>query len=362
MNTPIQDLEDQIRGHYQQELGVPSPASDLWSKIADRLPAQEQPLSWRQRWFQPFALARAAIPALPRLTPARRLLVAGSLLCALLCVSGVVYGAISAVRTNPAPGAAISSADALLLAQLLQQNPKASVQQLALNQFTVHQTQTVESNTVMLQKILADANNVLLVYTIDGHTPLSLGSPDLFPTITLSDGQMLFPLFGEYKAQSSPKGADGRSVYPPVAALAYFPGLALEENPRQVTLHITIPIGRGASAHFTVTVPYYAAKIVSINQTVMLSGQALTLERVAITPSETRFYFKNGSPDPTNLMWRLSIAGKTYTVNAGAAPTGGEDYISFWQALQNKTGTWTLKASHFGSDDQTLAQFRFSVA
>ncbi len=69
--------------------------------------------------------------------------------------------------------------------------------------------------------------------------------------------------------------------------------------------------------------------------------------------------------DLTLSFWSLSIAGKTYNASSGNYAgflTGGENYTSFWEALQNDRGIWTVKVSDPPGTGQDSWQFTFSVA
>ncbi|WP_201394075.1 hypothetical protein [Ktedonobacter sp. SOSP1-52] len=137
---------------------------------------------------------------------------------------------------------------------------------------------------------------------------------------------------------------------------------------------------------FSFTVPFHAGRVLTPHQTVRVQGIALTLEKVVVTPSETRLYIRGLTP-PTppsapgalpaqytdwSYALKLTVGGQTYSgyrypgspniffssLYPGADPTlqdggGGEVPIflnqdpnivgiSLFQPLFEKHGSWTL--------------------
>ncbi len=347
MNTsPMQDLEQQLRTHYQQEIGKPSSASDFWHKLEYHLPAQEHPQVWWKRWFRMFSLPGVMTSSAPRPVSGRHFVVAGPLLLGMsLLVFGIVYtagmpGSLHRT-TRTTQNTTIVSADTALLSQLLLSTSQANTSQLARSgQFTqIDQTQNIGSHTVSLQKVYADANNIIIGYTADVSRMASIppgpvhSVVPLVPsfTITLSNGQTLREDGAQFKTVSGQKR---------IAVLSYFDASSIQGNPQQLQLSFSI-----MGAHFERTVPFHAGKTVQLNQKTFTNsaGYAITFDRVVITPSETRFFIKGMGE------WaKLSIAGKIYQpelMSGSAIFPSGESYISYWKDLHNDTGTWTLQAS-----------------
>jgi hypothetical protein len=361
MKTSPHDLEQQIRAHYQQVLGDPPPSAALWLQIADRLPTQEHPLPWWQRRRQAFVPSNGAVPVSSRWTLTRRLVVIGSLQCTLAVVSGLVY-AVGIFRSSHRNTPGVSSSQ--LLTKLLQSDQRESIQQLAQSdQFTVDQMQMVNADTVRIQKILADSNNIILAYTIDGSTPIP--PKEMKPAITLPGGHTL-PMLSSDSEFSSTSMSDALHGIPPIAVLAVFDATSIQGYPQSVSLQITIPSGGTSAAHFNMNVPFYAGKTVTINQTDTLNGQALTLDRVVITLSETRLYYITGPADLGNLSGRLSFNETAFPYMGMGGPNRlGESYISFPTDFLDKTGTWVVKIATIPISkviEQGSWQFTFPVA
>lgn len=268
------------------------------------------------------------------------------------------------------PSPSLSTMDALLLQQLLQhKETPTSIRQLAQSgQFTdLNLTKVTDTGNVVIQKVYADANNVVLVYTIDTSvwqkdtfcTVSQLKSRQCDPavcplTIITSENQTL-PCYGSL-------ANFGRSTSKRVAILAYYDTSSIPGNPHQLQLKISLT-KRGSSsgeALDEITVLFHAAKtVITVNQTATSHGDALTLERVVITPTEARFY-NSALPSAFVSPATLSIAGKTYDPDNfhiddwtqankladlyGWAVTSARrgNAVSFYDALLGQTGTWML--------------------
>jgi hypothetical protein len=341
MKTSPHDWEQHIRAYYQQKFGEPSPSDTLWSQIAERLPMQEHSPSWWQRIRRMLAQSSVATLASAR---KHHFVMVGTLVCVLVVVSSLVYaiGILGSSHVYNAPGVSPTQVDALLVAKLLQNDPRQSIQELAqIDQFTVNQAQTVNASTVRIQKILADANNIILVYTIDGSAALffSPKGEALQPIITLSGGQPL--PFGGWNTQSDTMN-DAHSI----AILAWFDAASIGDKSQYMNLQIAIPSGGTAEAHFDIRVPFYAGKTIMLNKTVTSNGQLLTIDRVVITLSTTRIYYTTGLADLGSLFVSLSIGESTYKFevkNENGFLPESESYMYVWDDLQEKTGTWVME-------------------
>lgn len=84
---------------------------------------------------------------------------------------------------------------------------------MADNEFTVPQMKNVGGNTVTIQKVLADGNNVLLEYTIDGSTGVLAPAEGGNVSVTLPGGQTVYGAGGI--APSSESTVDGKLLFSP---------------------------------------------------------------------------------------------------------------------------------------------------
>jgi hypothetical protein len=320
--------------------------------------------------------------ALPRIRPLRlgaklgkkKALLAVAAIVVLTLLSAALLRATGAswfrqgqiAQTSPS----LSTADALLLQQLLQnKGTPVSIRQLAQSgQFTdLNLTKVTDTGNVGIQKVYADANNVVLVYTID----TSVWQTDTFCTVSqlksrpcdsavcpltiMTSEKQPLPCYGSL-------ANFGRSTIKRVAILAYYDTSSIQGNPHQLQLKISLT-RRGSSsgeALDEITVPFHAEKtVITVNQTATSHGDALTLERVVITPTEARFY-NSALPSAFVSPATLSIAGKTHDPDNfqidgwtqankladlyGWAVTSAKrgNSVSFYDALLGQTGTWML--------------------
>jgi hypothetical protein len=274
-------------------------------------------------------------------------------------------------------------ADGQLLQQLVQdKGTPTDIQQLLQNgQFTAVNL-TSSTYNVHIQDVYADANNVVLLYTVDrdawfaaasspfGYTrsdggpisPLETSEPVL--TLETSSGQVL-----PHRTERVDFGKGSASENKQIAILAYYDVSAIQGNPTQLTLTAALSKKISSSqekiGEFTTPV-HTEKKVVNVNQTASSNGQAFTLERVVITPTEARFYYSLPSLVPPTTRdtlligsLALSIEGKPYAPepfpddsNNGVGDTYGwfalgthqYDYMSIYDALLGQTGTWVYTA------------------
>jgi hypothetical protein len=160
------------------------------------------------------------------------------------------------------------------------------------------------------------------------------------------------------------------------ALLAYFDASSIQGNPQQVQLSISIPT-QSTIAHFNTTVPVTAGKTVNLNQSVTSKGYTATIDRVVMTPSETRFYYSTTDKNLNQLYAKnLLIGGQAFIGTNSTGPAkiytstgpakmleiwmGVKPYVSIMTDLQNKTGTWVINVSATGQPDLNW-QFTFNI-
>lgn len=302
--------------------------------------------------------------------------VAAVVLVTVLCFTLLTLLGTLRFQQNPHTPATSLAADVQLLQQLVQdKGTPAGIGQLVQGgQFT---SVNLSSPTydVHIQQVYIDANNVVLLYTVDQSAwdqacqlltiDHALHACIKEPVLTLktSTGQTLTEIAERVDFGKEPAGNNKL-----VAILAYYDASVIQGNPTQVTLtaslHKTISPSQEKIGAFTAPV-HTEKKVMNVHQTVSSRGHALTLERVVITPTEARFYCSfqrplGNSPDAQVLFGSdaLSIAGKTYDpepfpADSFPAATNGDAYgwfapgalalpnfTSFYGAFLNATGTW----------------------
>lgn len=150
----------------------------------------------------------------------------------------------------------------------------------------------------------------------------------------------------------------------------------------RITAHVMMFKGNGvAPVNDTITIntplPFHTEKRVATpNQTVTVNGQAVTLERVVVTPSQTLIYLKNptiafigseaiASPQGTlsGSGWSLKTPLFSATTSTGTkqgAVIGGQFEID--EPLMDKAGTWIFTMQTFGGPvGQGTWTFKFTV-
>ncbi|GHO55872.1 DUF4179 domain-containing protein [Ktedonobacter robiniae] len=336
-NTPMKGLEQHLRTHYHEEFGNPSPASEFWNTLAGRLPVQEQPQSWWQRWFRALSPTGIMLTSGSHRVSTRRIALTFSLaLVVLLFATGAFY-ATGAIRFHSDQPAQTMLNPGVNSAALLSSLVKSDVQARTLAFTTVNQTEGTGSNTINLQNVYADANNIVLGYTFTIKVgPLGPQMP--LPTITLPGQQPIKPYNTLIKFGDTIKPGQERTI----AALAYFNASAIQSNPQHIQLNISISRGTTVE-HFSPTVPFSVGKTVHVHQTVTAYGHTIMLDRVVITPSESRFYFSSRDVNRLDIT-NLSISGKKISGSPMPIPVVGYSF-GIWQNLVNNTGTWTVNVS-----------------
>ena len=312
---------------------------------------------------------------IPRvLVPTTRLAWAGMVVAALLIFSAVAYAGVPAVR------------------QLFQQEPGLQhVEQADLVQ-ELNLSQTVNGVTFTLERAYADANRIAVGYSVkdpDGqryHTdPLTLTDADgtVFPGTTGFGAAGSSAIFGV----ELPPGEE--------ADLLCFDAAAVEGAPAELDLRLVVEVRElvlptdtqgpsasptGAPAEpgepiavelepmppgdtvgtftFDFSVPFIPGRVAEVDQTVEAAGVAVRLERVVVTPSETRAYLRFDPPGEVETRWTpialLKAPGDeksqsyfAYSVNADPPVYA----CGFLAPLYDRRGEWTLTLTELVGTD-----------
>ncbi len=243
-------------------------------------------------------------------------------------------------------------------------------------------SQTVDGVTVTVEQAYADTNQVFVGINITG-----LGDSVVrFAETTLTDGRGTLPVY-------TGTGVAGRleklGVDLPKGEQAYiitFDSPALDAPPAQLDLRLVMNLSAltpqdqppGANAEgpipyietplsgafaFDFSVPFINGRVMDSPQTAEAGGVVARLERVTVTPVETRATvcfdsLLDGSRSPEAIL------------NAGAAGSFHADIalarqsappicyrLSFMSSLDQQQGEWTLTLSEFGSTDAWVFRF-----
>jgi hypothetical protein len=352
--------EQQVTQILQELAEQEVPASlDLWPEIQARVQTQRRASQWA-RWV-----------------PATRLGWAGLILGALLLFGGVAYA------LHP------------VISQVFRLFPGwQHVEEAHLAQ-EVNLSQTLDGVTVTLERVYADANEIVIGYIIKGpngqrydayHLTLTDAAGTVFPR-TLGSGvtgqsdilKVSFPsgegayvlAFDAAPVEGAPTKLDLRLAMevrefvlpldapkPPPTPIS-----PSAEPPASIVVEAQ-PVPEGAIVGlftFDFSVPFIPGWVAEVNQTVEAAGVAVRLERVVVTPSETRAYLRFDSPGGAETQWtpiamlKAPGDGKSqdyfaYSVNADPPvyPYG------FLAPLYDRRGEWTLTVTELVGTD--LAQ------
>ncbi|MBC7251670.1 MAG: DUF4179 domain-containing protein [Anaerolineae bacterium] len=335
------------------EQGVPATV-DLWPAIRTRLQPQRR-IPRRARWM-----------------PATRLGWAGLILGALLLFGSVAYAlnpALSQVFRAFFPGW-----------QHIEESRLA--QELNLSQ-------TQDGVTVTLERAYADANEIIIGYTVKGLADQRMHVSQA----RLSDKQGT--VFPELAGAGVIGDSDLLGVQLPPGEGAYvtaFDASAVKGTPASLQLHLTMQLARlvpvdqalthtppvpqssdsaamvepvmtmreeivGGPFTFDFSVPFIPGQTVEVQQEVEAAGVIMKLERVVVTPSETRAILCFEPPD--DIEWTLLAdldtgAGQEVSTSfvSRLSGNGGEScHRVSLESLTSQSGLWTLTVTELVGTD-----------
>ncbi len=230
------------------------------------------------------------------------------------------------------------------------------IEQAGLGQ-EVNLSQTVDGVTVTLQRVYADANRIIVGYTVSGPTAQKHGFPE---TILTDDRGNVFPHSTEAAQPEFPPYAEAaQDIYiKTIGCVSSFEADAVQGTPATLSLHLLIDLVSMETATgpftFDFSVPFDAGRDVEVQQTVEAAGVAMRLERVVVTPSETRAILCFTPPDGNSDRWRASVATLDtgdwqnhdgFAINTDRRIVGEEvcnRYSFLDPLLDDQRGLWTL--------------------
>ncbi len=207
----------------------------------------------------------------------------------------------------------------------------------------VHLSQTIGDWTVTLERVYADANQILIAYTVSGPP-----GQNLIERATLTDNQ------GRRFPEMAGAGVTGASELlgvrlPPGqgAFVSAFDASAVQGQPAKLDLHLEIVLGRlvpvgdalstplptapptstvaiapamryqeeplAGPFTFDFSVPFIPGRVALVQESARVAGVTVRLERVVVTPAETRAILCFDPPEGESESW-VPIA----TLEAGA--------------------------------------------
>ncbi len=211
-------------------------------------------------------------------------------------------------------------------------------------------SRTADGYTITVTRAYADANRVIVAYSIHPADGKPLGQLRPFTTtVTTAQGVVLVDHGG------GSRDADG-------GFLDTYDAGPITGNPSDVTLHLTVPppttllemsgtpapvTSATSPFTFTFTVPFIAGRVTNLHEVQTAGGTTVTLERVVVSPTETRTYLSGLGG--TDLYADLSVDGWDSAHDSGTGVQGiiwqtpdGLIACDFPQPLLDKQGEWTL--------------------
>ncbi len=254
-------LEQELRAYFQEEVEKVEPPNEWWDQTISRLSESKRS-------------SRCS-----GLLPKTRLAWTLASVLILLLVGGTVYGASSVIR------------------EFFWKH----VEEPGLTQ-VLDLSQTIDGVTVRLERAYADANVVLAGFTVSGpderyYTDYVLKS-DSDHNIPMMMGVGIVP------------GSDILHDWQPserIAVVAAFDASTLETALSTLNLQLTVRVSDSSDLDqnqaitgpfvFNFSVPFYAGKVIQLNQTVEAVSTAVTLERIIISPWATRTVLRLSSAE-----------------------------------------------------------------
>lgn len=326
-------LEQQLKNHYQLTEGEPPDSARVWQRLLPQLDNQRRLHRWN--FMKTGQQHNATFIPSKWLNSGHKLPLRGTVvLAALVAVLVILVGVASAAGIP-------------ILTTLFHLEP-GTQHILQTNQYTdYHQSKTVNGFTITIEKVYADANRVIVGYTI--HVPANRNQDDEFAlglsTLTTSQGVNL-PLM---------KGVGSVAVQGISGDTFSFDASNIQSNPKELQLHLSIPFGTQPQASafkingaltFNFVVPFHTGKVINVNQSAVADGKTVTLERVVITASETRLYIQGfSSHDAVNgysIVANLTVGGQTYK-GGGSNRATSLWTMNFDIPLLDNHGEWTLE-------------------
>ena len=223
----------------------------------------------------------------------------------------------------------------------------------------INLSQTINGVTVTLENAYADANRIFVGFTVKDtakrYIPHQMKLTDA--TGTEFPGQLGMGVGGQSDilGMELPPG-EGSSIWQfDAAAVKGMPqelNLSFETYFSPMTKHAGPRIGPFT---FDFTMPFVAGQVIWVDQTAEADGVLVTLEKVVITPSETRAFIRIDSPEAEK-DWRPIIAlelpnGTSKGFALSSHLDGRTRAYSFLGDFSDQHGEWILKVTELVSFD-----------
>jgi hypothetical protein len=316
-------FENRIERLLSLETQEAMPSSSWWSNAVERAVAQKPARRWsilKSRARLAWALATLAV----------------------LLLAGIVYASSSVIRER--------------FASLFPQIENAGLSQ------AMDLSQTIDGVTVKVERAYADANGVLVGYTVSGPPTTAAGPGARYfsrvDNMVITDGTVLKSMGSSGTVPGSKDVLGNWSPDDCLAVIATFDASSIQGSPAKIDVRLPIkvydrvPIPEAGQAkqqtfNFDFPITFHEAKTVVPAQTVEAAGVPITLEEVVITPWATRVVF--GFDPPYESLDNRPMLKVTITPPGGPATEsyeGRDKERATWQYFYDNysslNGEWTV--------------------
>jgi hypothetical protein len=307
-------LEKELRDYFKSETESQEPTLAWWDRTISNVTGQNK----RSRWFGFVPKTRLAWVLLPLL---------------LIFISGTVYAASTVIGE-------------------FFQKYTGGVGKNGLAQ-EMDLSQTINGVTVRLERAYADSNVVLLGLSISGPTDYFTWGGKLATV----DGQNISgPLVQGFKPGST-KVFDNWAPSERAAVVDTFDTSSLTGVASELNLNLTIPVRDWTNPEnnttvvgvftFNFKVPVHPGKIVDVNQTVEAAGIPITLQKVEISPYQTKVILQSADEKDSNIIPIISLVMPSGESVASASDQmlGPSSAHNFPGDFTGQHGEWTVTIS-----------------
>jgi hypothetical protein len=316
-------IEQQLESYFRSEIEGVVPSSSWWTKAVGR--AVEQKRTRRRPVFN--SRARLAWVLAP---------------LAILLFAGIAFASSSIIRER--------------FMSMFPQVENAGLAQ------AMDLSQTIDGVTVKVELAYADANGVLVGYTVSGP-----------PTTATGPGARYFSRVGDLVVTNGPvlKSAGASGTVPGskavlgnwspddrLAVVATFDASPIHGSPATINVRLPInvydrvPIPEAGQAKqqtftFDFSITFHEGKTVTPAQTVEAAGVPITLEEVVITPWATRAVFSFDPPYDSidnRPMLKVTVTppGGPVTESYEGRNREASTWQYFYDNFSSQTGEWTV--------------------
>lgn len=242
----------------------------------------------------------------------------------------------------------------------------------------VNLSQTVCGFTMTIKRVYADANQIIVAYTIAGQPQRTFTGGFLSRQAALTDAQgNAFPsmsaggsgrelgeeawvaTFDAAVVQGTPSALQLHLVFPSLTTIERLGDTApvtsscetyRQMTPDEVPQGWTVTNAREVTINgpfaFDFTVPFIAGHVADLQQSSDVGGTTVTLERVVVTPIETRLYVRGVTPGTgqagPQANAQLSVGDQIVNSGVSIPPANGVAVYSFATPLYSTRGEATV--------------------